>query len=250
MYLGRTTHPHARDHHCSSGLLRHPTERPVPRWHHGERNLTFTALETNGTSLPGFTLPDPKDVPGYHGGLFAEYAVGERFGVRAEALYTVRRYRFDERYDTLIVFGGIPLTGRVEVESLVRRQYLEVPVSFVYRPVANLSLRAGPALGLLLGNYVATSGEVAVGVFGFGFNLPFSDINNATTGLRTTLTALHAGVGYDTSWGLDMGLAWWHGFGWLEDDDNALVRTRQHHLRLSVGWAFVKGRSGRSSGME
>jgi hypothetical protein len=205
-------------------------------------NLTFTALEANAPTVPGFALPEPIDLPGYHAGLFAEYAFGERVGVRLDALYTVRRFRFDERYDTLIVFEGLPLTGRVEVESLVRRQYLELPLSFVYRPAPHLSLRAGPALGLLLGNYVATSGEVAVGVFGFGINLPFSDINSATTGLRGNVAAFHAGMGYDTSWGLDLGMHWWHGLGRLEEDDNSTVRTRQHHLRVSVGWAFAQGR--------
>jgi hypothetical protein len=180
------------------------------------------------------------DQPGYHGGLFAEYMFDDRFGLRADVLYTARRHRFDEDYDTLIVFQGIALSGEVELESEVRRQYLELPLALVFRPSGNISLRAGPALGLLLGSTVSSTGEATVSVFGFGTSLPFTDVNTSTTGLNTLLSALHAAVGYRTESGLDLGIAWWHGLGWLEEDDNAALRTRQHHLRLSVGWAFVR----------
>lgn len=204
-------------------------------------NLTFTSLQASTAPLPGLSVPDPVDLPGYHGGLFAEYMLGDRLGLRADVLYTVRRHSFDEAYDTLIVFQGIALSGEVELESQVRRQYLEVPLALVFRPATNVSLRAGPAIGLLLGSNVSTTGEVTVSVFGFGTSLPFTDVNTSTTGLNTALAALHAAVGYRTAGGLDLGLAWWHGLGWLEEDDNAPLRTRQHQLRLSVGWAFVRG---------
>jgi hypothetical protein len=202
-------------------------------------HYTLTNTAAGEQAIAGAPVPKALDGLGYHGGLFAEVGLTEDVFLRAEVLYSVRRYRYDEGFDTTFSFQGFPITARAEVEVQVERSYLEIPLLAGYRFGERFSVVAGPAAAILLGSNAAFDGEVSVGSFFQGFSLPFSSTDDSTDGLRGVGWAAVAGVQYRSAGGFDVGVRYWHGLGTLEEDTDFL-RTRQSMVQLAVGFAFLR----------
>jgi hypothetical protein len=202
-------------------------------------HYTLTNTSAGDQAIAGAPVPKALDGLGYHGGIFAEVGLTEDLFLRAEVLYSVRRYRYDESFDTTFFFEGFPITARAEVEVKVERSYLEIPLLAGYRFGDRFSVVAGPAAAILLGSNAAINGEVSVGSFFQGFSLPFSSTDDGTEGLRGVGWAAVAGMQYRGVGGFDVGLRYWHGLGALEEDTDFL-RTRQSMLQLAVGFAFLR----------
>lgn len=199
-----------------------------------------TSVELGSLAPAGAPAPEAVSGFGYHGGLFAGMGLTDKLSVRLEVLYSVRNHRFASDFDTTIVFQGLPLTTRVEAENRVERAYLELPLMAEYRLANGLTFSAGPALGVLLSSSSTLDGSLRVNIFGFGIDQPFTNIDNSTDGLRSTQLAAVAGLGYRSTGGLDIGVRYWHGMGYLEEDTD-LLRTRQSQVQLALGYAFLRG---------
>jgi len=202
----------------------------------GNYTLTRTSL---GDQAPPFSLaPASVNGFGFHGGAFVELELSEKLFLRPELSYSVRNNSYDEGFDSTIVIMGIPLTARAELEVEVTRSYLELPVLIGYKLGEHFSLVAGPAVSYLISNRTNTNGQISVGSFLQGFDLPFSNSNTSTEGLRAVGFAAVSGLNYRSEGGIDIGLRYWQGFGTLEEDTD-LLKTYQSMLQLSLGYSFI-----------
>lgn len=189
--------------------------------------------------LPVAVEPTAVNGFGYHGGVFAEWELSDKLFLRSELLYSVRNHSFDESFDSTFVFQGFPLTARAEALVKVQRTYVELPLLAGYKLGENFSIVVGPAAMYLLSSNANTNGELTIGSFFQGIELPLSNTNSSTEGLREIGFAAVGGVNYRSKAGFDLGLRYWHGLGTLEENTD-LLRTRQGMLQLSAGFAFVR----------
>ncbi len=94
---------------------------------------------------------------GFHIGAAFNYKFTELMGARAELLYSIRGGRI--RYDGEGVFPlerenntTVVLSGTRRSTLRVNNNYLEVPVTFYYRPLPWLEISAGAQAGILIGS--------------------------------------------------------------------------------------------------
>jgi len=94
---------------------------------------------------------------GFHIGAVFAYKFTDLMGVRGEVLYSIRGGRI--RYDGDGVFGLASSTGqffRVEGNRSssirVTNSYIDIPVTFYYKPTSWLELSAGAQAGILIGS--------------------------------------------------------------------------------------------------
>jgi len=201
----------------------------------GGVDRTITGVRPGTVVIPGLPEPEAENGWGFHGGAFAEIDLSEQLFLRPELFYAQRGHRYTSDLDTTIFF----ITARVEAEVEVKRTYLELPVLLGYRISERTSLLVGPAAGYLLGSNATTTGQISVGGFFPGMNVPFSETTTSTDGLEDVRLAVVAGLNWRSLFGLDLGVRYIHGFGHLESDTEA-IRTRQSTLQLAVGYAFIR----------
>lgn len=108
-----------------------------------------------GLNLANFS--DPDDILGNqdkavllapHAGVFAVFAVGERFSVQPEALISFQGAKYNEPI-VLDPGTGDPIAGDFESFS-DEVTYLNIPVMLQFWPSEGFRLEAGPQLGFLL----------------------------------------------------------------------------------------------------
>jgi len=94
---------------------------------------------------------------GFHIGAVFAYKFTELMGVRGELLYSIRGGR--NRYDGDGVFGLVSQTGQVlridgnrKSSIRVTNSYIDVPLTFYYKPVSWLEVSAGAQAGVLIGS--------------------------------------------------------------------------------------------------
>ncbi|HRF79290.1 MAG TPA: porin family protein [Flavobacteriales bacterium] len=201
----------------------------------GGVDRTLTSAQSGTAAIPGLPEPEVEDSWGFHGGAFAEFDLSEQLFLRPELLYAQRSHRYTAAFDTTILF----ITARVEAEVAVKRTYLELPILLGYRVSERTSVFLGPAAGYLLGSHETTTGQFSVGGFFPGMTVPFNETSSTTTGLEELRLALVAGLNWRSLFGLDLGVRYMHGIGYLESDTEA-IRTRQSTLQLAVGYAFLR----------
>lgn len=201
----------------------------------GGLDRTLTSVQSGTAAIPGLPEPEVENGWGFHGGAFVEIDLSEQIFLRPELLYAQRGHRYTAAFDTTILF----ITARVEAEVDVKRTYLELPILLGYRISERTSVLLGPAAGYLLGSHATTTGQFSVGGFFPGMNVPFSETSTTTNGLEELSLAAVAGFNWRSLFGLDLGVRYVHGLGYLESDTGA-IRTRQSSMQLAVGYAFLR----------
>ena len=122
---------------------------------------------------------------GFHIGAVFAYKFTELMGVRGELLYSIRGGR--NRYDGDGVFGLVSsssgrlfrIDGNRSSSIRVTNSYLDIPVSFYYKPTSWVELSVGAQAGILIGStavgQVIINGETTVS--GQTFNVNKFDFN-------------------------------------------------------------------------
>lgn len=126
----------------------------------------FGAHWLPGTALDGTEAIRPHN--GYYGGVFAEYTIDDTFIIQAEALYASKGH------------SDKSVNGKYSRDL----RYINIPLYFGYRLTRNISIMAGPEIGLLTGCTVIRDGEKTKGKEGLNsfdagialqFSLAFSE---------------------------------------------------------------------------
>ncbi|MCW5900438.1 MAG: PorT family protein [Flavobacteriales bacterium] len=199
-------------------------------------NYHFQDARPGDKAPAGMERPDGDNGLGWHAGLFAEFSLGDRWLLRPEALYSTRLTR--REISSTIGMGGT--TTAIESDARGTLSYLEVPVLIGRRLGECLTLQAGPAMGLLLGNQVKVTGTQRVTTDGNTVTTSLDATTSSTDGLNAVEFAGVIGLGYRLDNGMDLGLRFWNGFTPLQEDTD-IIRTKQRLIQLSVGWAFKRG---------
>lgn len=199
-------------------------------------NYHFQDARLGDKAPAGVERPDGDSGLGWHAGLFAEFSLGDRWLLRPEALYSTRLTR--REISSSISMGGT--TTAIESDTRGTLSYVEVPVLVGRQLGDRLTLHAGPAVGLLLGNQVRVTGTQRVTTDGNTVSTSLDATTSSTVGLSTVEVAGVIGLGYRADNGMDLGLRFWNGFTPLQEDTD-IVRTKQRLIQLSVGWALKRG---------
>lgn len=112
-------------------LLLHAQKKSVQKTHFGLKGgLNISTLTVSGVNVKG----DLSYKPGFHIGALVHNKITDDISVQTELLYSNQGYKYDE--------GTYEMVGNIN--------YIAFPVMFVYYPVKNFSLEAGPQLSFLL----------------------------------------------------------------------------------------------------
>ncbi|MCP1995632.1 porin family protein [Flavobacterium sp. HSC-61S13] len=95
--------------------------------------LNFANLKEDGSSTKGKV--------GFHGGVFIEAALNEKFSIQPELLYSSQGAKEEVPKNMGYNFSG---------ESTLKLDYINIPIMFKYYPIENLSITAGPQIGFLV----------------------------------------------------------------------------------------------------
>jgi hypothetical protein len=98
----------------------------------------------NMTKIDGKAMTDEFNY-GYQLGGFAEVALGKKWFIQPEVMWTEFRTRTADNFETIIDF---PAEGSNRKE--VKLNYLAIPITLNYRLLDWFSLHAGPQFGVLL----------------------------------------------------------------------------------------------------
>ncbi|MGK0363980.1 MAG: hypothetical protein ACI85O_001034 [Saprospiraceae bacterium] len=121
---------------------------------------------------------------GFHIGAVFAYKFTDLMGVRGELLYSIRGGRL--RYDGDDVFGLVSSTGRFlrvdgnRASSIrVTNSYIDIPLTFYYKPASWLELSVGAQAGFLIGStavgQIIIDGETTIS--GQNFDVDKFDFN-------------------------------------------------------------------------
>lgn len=95
--------------------------------------LNFANLKEDGSSSKGKV--------GFHGGVFIEAALNEKFSIQPELLYSSQGAK-----EEVANYMGYKFSG----EATLKLDYINVPIMFKYYPIDILSITAGPQIGVLV----------------------------------------------------------------------------------------------------
>ncbi|MBS7785929.1 PorT family protein [Flavobacterium sp. CYK-55] len=116
-------------------LFVHAQDKTVRKTRFGlKAGLNISSLRVSGVRLKG----DLSYKAGFHIGGMMQVSLSKDFLMQPELMFSNQGYNYEER------------TGAAKYSKVGNINYLALPVMFVYYPIKNLSLEAGPQLSFLL----------------------------------------------------------------------------------------------------
>lgn len=198
-------------------------------------NYHFQSVALGDNAPSGATAPEGDNGLGFHLGGFLHFGLSDNIYLRPEVLYSTRSWSSTNQ-------SSISILGTTTDLNLDVRQtmsYVEVPVLFGLNITQNLSLQAGPGLGILAGNKVKTTGTQRVTSGGQTTTTSLDDTSTSTDGFRSVELAGVLGLAYRADNGLDLGIRYWRGLNTINEDTD-FFKTNQNIVQLSVGFALFR----------
>ena len=165
---------------------------------------------------------------GYHAGLFANISLGKIIGIQPEILFSMQggKHKLSEVFSMVDDFEFSRATISYQLG------YINVPLLFEIKPVANLGILVGPQVGYNVyrkatGTYEGEKGE---SISGSNFDDEFMPLTKFDAGLT-------AGLQYKIDENLYLGLRYYHGLiDGLKGD--TMKGFRNSVIQASIGFAF------------
>lgn len=152
--------------------------------------------------------PNAKGKTSFHVGAFSQFSVTDFFSIQPEVLYSRQGFSSDANP------GSTIKTGTVDNQL----DYINVPVLFSFQVLDNISLQAGPMVGLLLtakenntetikeqynsfdyGAAAGIEGRLSIARLGIRYNYGINDIYKAprvSPEIRNNVLQVYAGIGF------------------------------------------------------
>lgn len=146
---------------------------------------------------------------GFHVGGLAEIKFGEKFAIQPELLYSTKGASYS-------LFG---------LDQKVNYSYIDIPVMVKYYVIENLSIEAGPQVGVLMSAKAETDGESV-------------DIKDDSKGIDF---GFNIGAGYKLSNGIMFQARYCLGLADVSEDvEGAVVNYNEKNngFQISVGYQF------------
>ena len=161
----------------------------------------------------GGDVKDTKSKVGFHVGLYAEWAIAEKFSIQPEVLYSAQGAEGKE--------DGVDLKMNLD--------YINIPVMFKYKATDKLSIEAGPQVGFLINSkFKAESIEGDASM-------------DAKDAFKKIDFSIGLGAGYDITEKFNVGVRYMAGVSnileskfWGTDD----YKAHNNVFSLSVGYRF------------
>lgn len=186
-------------------------------------NIAFfnTTADTDGT----------KPRIGYHIGAMLELGLIDKFAIQPEILYSTQGYAIGKQQE-------VPILGKVDIKSVTKFDYLNIPIMLKFFPIEGLSLEAGPQIGFLVNAKLKTSvndetktidfedvvKSIAVGTDAYKLNKFDYGVN---FGLGYKISSLSLGIRYN------LGLA-----DIMKRPDLDKDSSKNGNFQISVGYFF------------
>ena len=169
----------------------------------------------------------------FHLGITAEFAISDNFSVQPELLYSAQGAK-DEFSDSDYYGDG---SVRYSEESILKVDYLQIPIMGKYYVSDAFSIEVGPQIGFLLSSKYE-------GDFTFTDNIngevldSGSDNENYKDFTKSVDFGLNFGLGYKLESGLNFALRYNLGLSDINDIQDSTSETKNRVLQLSVGFNF------------
>ena len=166
----------------------------------------------NFASLEGEDLGDVKMRTSFHAGGAAEFMIADKFSLQPELMYSSQGAKASDQ------------AGAINISSIVRFNYLNLPVMAKFYPIEGLSVQVGPQIGLLL------SAKAEIDVDGIVSEEDFKD------DLKDTDFGVNFGLGYKLSSGLFFDARYNLGLTNIDGDENTEIKNNV--IQISLGFLF------------
>ena len=161
---------------------------------------------------------------GFQIGGIVEFEISDKLSFQPELLYSVQGGKYS--YEVM----GIKTSGTEELN------YINVPVMLKYYVIRNLSVLAGPQMGLLVSakhNYAISGAEAGLGING-------SEEDNIKDEIKSMDLGLNFGVGYKYNRNLFFDARYNLGFSDVvkKREDGDSEKSTNSVFSLTIGYAF------------
>ena len=165
-----------------------------------------------------------KSLIGVNGGVFAEFKIADKFAVQPELLFSMQGAKFSYSNS----FGGytVSATGKSALN------YLNIPVMAKYFVTEQLSLQAGPQIGILLSATDTT--DITSNIPGATNESTSTDSKSA---YNTTDFGLNFGAGYDITENITVDLRYNLGLSELAKTAGSTA-TKNNVFSVNLGYKF------------
>lgn len=177
------------------------------------------------TSVDEGDAPDPSSGIGFFIGGLAEIEISDKFGLRPELHFSVRRTTTDVEAQDF--GGGITIDAYTATAA---DYFIEVPLLANIKPSDNFNIQVGPQIGLLIGGKASSDIDGAEDVTG-------SDYTDGRNGLELGLAV---GASYETDGGLGFGARYTRGLTDLIEDAPDGVSTKYNVIQIFASYTLGK----------
>lgn len=183
--------------------------------------LNVSTLMVSGVHLKG----DMSYKAGFHIGGMMQVSLSKDFIMQPELLFSNQGYNYEER------------TGAAKYSKVGNINYLAVPVMFVYCPIKNLSLEAGPQLSFLLSHKAKVN---VTGVDEFDPTNPYIDEGtiDLKKSTRSVELGMNVGLGYKINQRLFCSGRYNFGMTQANKEESDGEKDRNSVFQFSVGYLF------------
>jgi hypothetical protein len=212
-------------------------------------NLSITGQGAKTTATRG--LDGSYSGIGWHLGMYFQYNLARKTGLRAELLWSARGLSHDLAWSDKEGDADAGVEWSLSGTDKLTRSYLEVPLLLALQLGDAFTLHVGPGFAVLMGNKMVREGTYSTRTYStssdttltmdIGYDVSGSD---GKEGQRTTDIAAVLGGVYELESGLNFGLRLWYGFSSLEDPID-WTETKGMVLQASVGWNISDKRRSR-----
>lgn len=183
--------------------------------------LNFAKVSYSESEAPKMDM-----LTSFHIGAFLEYPITSEFSIQPELLYSAQGAKYSESES----YEGMTYS----VEMKLKLAYLNIPVMAKYYVMDNLSLEAGPQIGLLLS--AKADGKMSYSGMGDGVSESYSQ------DVKDNFKKIDIGVGLGASYHLDMGISigarYVLGLADISDDGEGSGSVKNNVIQVSVGYTF------------
>lgn len=209
--------------------------------------LNYNVVSVNIKQGSTTDVDNPSGI-GFHVGGYFGYALNEKLSVRPELLFSsCRTHEKSESSMTSQSFdidtgASINITTTTEEEDKSSFNYLEIPVLADYSISENISIQAGPSIGLLMG-YKNEASYVETIKYSNGDPTETSSYSGTSTS-KVGLNSLNLGVAlggiYQMDSGLNFGLRYQRGLSSINSIYTDFITQKWNIIQLSVGYKLSK----------
>ncbi|PSG88573.1 porin family protein [Aurantibacter aestuarii] len=190
----------------------------------------------NLADLSGEDIAESSSKLGFHIGGVAEIMISDKFSIQPELIFSQQGTESTEKESGTFEGGSFS----IEEETILKLNYLNLPVLAKFYVVDGFSLEAGPQVGFLLSADLEYDYRETVTFDGE----TITDTESAKATVKNEFKGIDFGLGFGANFKLNMGLNFGlrYNLGLTsiaeDDEDGEAFDVKNNVLQFSVGYSF------------